>query len=201
MRGVKRVAGPISERKKFPLTKFILTKVGAVINTSSYDAAVVWSIMTLARAGMFRLGELLPIYPIPPLHVNDIVVSSNCVIVYLKFQKNDAFGKGCQVKIPKMGDYTCAFSAFKYLKNLRASYPLLSSSPYAFVWSNGAAVSKNHFLSRFKALLRAINIDASKFAGHSFRRGGCQDLAREGYSHADIMVAGRWKSTSFLRYL
>ena len=184
-----------------PLTKTILIDLGSVLNIHSFDSAVVWSIMTLARAGLFRLGELLPAYPDLPLPLNDIVVLSDCLIVTLRFQKNDPTGKGCQIRIPRTGDYTCAVSAFLYQKNLRLKFPPLSHSPFAFIWSNGTVVNKKVFISNFRALLKAKHYNAKQFAGHSFRRGGCQDLAREGASYADIMVAGRWKSASFMRYL
>jgi hypothetical protein len=46
-----------------------------------------------------------------------------------------------------------------------------------------------------KAMIKRIGLDPRCFASHSARRGGALAAAEAGFSEADLLVAGNWKST------
>ena len=53
-----------------------------------------------------------------------------------------------------------------------------------------------------RQLLTALGIaSAGKYATHDFRRGHAQDMLDCGATLAQILLAGQWKSASFLKYL
>jgi hypothetical protein len=53
-----------------------------------------------------------------------------------------------------------------------------------------------------RRLLAALGFaDACKYSTHDFRRGHAQDLLESGATLAEILLAGQWRSSSFLKYL
>ena len=47
--------------------------------------------------------------------------------------------------------------------------------------------------------LRQAGVDASKFAGHSFRRGAATTALEKVISDATIKMLGRWRSEAYTR--
>ena len=63
-------------------------------------------------------------------------------------------------------------------------------------------IAPNFARSRLRQLLAALGVaNAGKYATHDFRRGHAQDLLESGVTLAQILVAGQWRSASFLKYL
>ena len=53
-----------------------------------------------------------------------------------------------------------------------------------------------------RRLLDALGFaDACKYATHDFRRGHAQDLLESGATLAEILLAGQWRGSSFVKYL
>src|SRR5947209_3312640 len=87
-------------------------------------------------------------------------------------------------------------SYIPFLTSLRAihldgKFPLFTASQY-----DESPLSDSVFISRFRSALTAArsDINASHFAGHSFRRGGATALYLAKVNEADIKRHGRWKS-------
>ena len=53
----------------------------------------------------------------------------------------------------------------------------------------------------FRATLREIGVQASLFAGHSFRIGAATTAAVAGIEDSMIQTLGRWYSAAFLTYI
>ena len=70
---------------------------------------------------------------------------------------------------------------------------LMSGIPVIFTYSK--------FLSVLHALLYQLSIDASQYAGHSFRRGGVSFAHQTGLPVDMITLLGDWKSDAVLLYL
>ena len=85
----------------------------------------------------------------------------------------------------------------------RPTHPL---SHYLFGWRGaapGSWVPLTHasFVGRLKSLLVAAGYDPSRFAGHSFRRGGATfAFAEAGLSSLHIKALGDWVSDVFMQY-
>ena len=52
---------------------------------------------------------------------------------------------------------------------------------------------------RLQTLCSALGLP--RYTWHAFRRGGASDLLRRGGTVAHILLAGGWRSASFLKYL
>ena len=75
-------------------------------------------------------------------------------------------------------------------------------------WPEGEApwadLSPQHVIRRLRADLAAMTFpvsDPEKYGTHDFRRGHAEDMRASGRPLADILHAGQWKSTAFLRYV
>ena len=56
-------------------------------------------------------------------------------------------------------------------------------------------------MGKLKAILATHGIDSTKYAAHSFRRGGATAAHAAGASEALIKALGDWRSNAYLRYI
>lgn len=68
--------------------------------------------------------------------------------------------------------------------------PLLSHA-------DGSFLSRFQFVSVFRSGIKAIGLDESVYAGHSFRIGAAMEAARLGLGDEIIKRIGRWESRRF----
>ena len=62
-------------------------------------------------------------------------------------------------------------------------------------------LTKDYFIQKFRAALTNIALEASQYAGHSFRIGAATTAAEKGIEDSLIKVMGRWKSQAYLTYI
>ena len=55
-------------------------------------------------------------------------------------------------------------------------------------------LTKDYFIQKFRAALTDIGLEASQYAGHSFRIGAATTAAEKGIEDSLIKAMGRWKS-------
>eukprot|EP00808_Paulinella_micropora_P010255 g13128.t1 len=71
-----------------------------------------------------------------------------------------------------------------------------------FRWADGNPVERARFVIDARALLARAGVDdGTKFNGISLRRGGAKSLKLAGAFDIAIMMAGRWSSDCFRRYI
>jgi len=95
-----------------------------------------------------------------------------------------------------------------YLKELFSRWgsttpPSRLGDPALFIHEDGSSVTTKWLVDYMRNCLMASGMEpseASRYAGHSFRKGGAQDLHDNGFGPDTIMEAGRWKSTAHLVY-
>ena len=56
-------------------------------------------------------------------------------------------------------------------------------------------------MDQVREALCQAGVDASKFAGHSFRRGAATTALEKDISDATIKMLGRWRSEAYTRYI
>ena len=75
----------------------------------------------------------------------------------------------------------------------------------AFIFSHQAGVkllTGTIFVDTFRAVLEAVGVsDASRFTGHSFRRGGATWAFQAGIPGELIQICGDWSSDAYKQYL
>ena len=75
-----------------------------------------------------------------------------------------------------------------------------SSGPL-FCWPDASPISRSYFVSALTEDLQFCNLNVAQYKMHSFRIGAASWAAAKGMSDTQIRAFGRWKSTSFLRYI
>ena len=90
----------------------------------------------------------------------------------------------------------CPIRAYKRYLQLRGHAP----GP-AFIHPDGMPVTRQQLSGRLRHFLALADLKADLYDTHSFRIGKATDIAREGYTDAQIALIGRWKSDAFRRYI
>jgi len=104
--------------------------------------------------------------------------------------------------LPEAPQY-CAVRLFQqYRRRVRARRLACGVDDPLLVLDNGTPLRSSHVCAAVRRAVAkgAPELDVSLFSSHSLRSGGATALAHAGYSDRDIMLLGRWKSTSFLAY-
>ena len=78
--------------------------------------------------------------------------------------------------------------------------PLQPGSPF-FALRDRSPLCRRTMIAATRTVLHAIGEDESKYAGHSFRRGGASSLAACNTPRHLIKTLGRWKSESYQLYI
>lgn len=71
----------------------------------------------------------------------------------------------------------------------------------AFRHGDGSPLRRTHVTTTLHDLCKLSSLDASSLNTHSFRIGKATHMAMLGHSHAQIALAGRWKSNAYLKYI
>jgi hypothetical protein len=182
-----------------PVTMAAITRIGEVIDRSDYNEVSRMAIMTLATAGMFRLGELIPKRKTKPprLTADRIWLSERGVHVHLPKSKTDQLGARGPLLIVKNGTLACPWLWCSWLWRMRPK-PVLGP---AFVTSEGDQASREWVLQEATRLLMRAGIQDLTPTGHSFRRGGTTSLAATGAPDYLIAILGRWKASTLQLYV
>ena len=87
------------------------------------------------------------------------------------------------------------------LREIYKGDPATEGSPLFSGYERGSALSREHFITRLKALLSSLGLDSARYSGHSFRRGAATSAAVAGYSDNEIQQLGRWRSDAYKLYI
>lgn len=191
-----------------PVTVDVLRAIRPFIDLSDPAGATMWALCVSATFGLFRLGELCqtPHGPSPPTFASLVPSRDGShVAIFLQRSKTDQDGVGVTVPLCPSGDFVCPVIAIALHTAAQHALfpggiplaaplfpdPLDPSKPYSTV----------RFIENFRALISRAGLDPLRFSGHSFRRGGAQDLLDAGCSVAEVMMMGRWRSEAWQRYV
>ena len=106
----------------------------------------------------------------------------------------DPFRAGMNVFVGESGNELCPIRAMTEYFSQRGS----QSGPL-FYFRNGRYLTRSRFVGQVREALRQAGVDASKFAGHSFRRGAATTALEKVISDATIKMLGRWRSEAYTR--
>jgi hypothetical protein len=110
-------------------------------------------------------------------------------------RKNRSKGSGTLFRVCSCGERPSATCPVHVLwDRFLGTFPE-GAEPWSSITSGGARDP----LRRILALLHVP--DAAKYRTQDLRRGHAEDMRRSGCSLAEILRAGQWKSTAFLKYL
>jgi hypothetical protein len=93
-------------------------------------------------------------------------------------------------------DKTCPVTAYIRWVKIR---PEKATS--AFTYPDGKSVRPAFLRRALNDTMTYLQMDSSQYNTHSFRIGKATDMYKQGFSDAQISVAGRWNSQAYKKYI
>ena len=154
-----------------------------------------WFVCLLAFFGLLRICE----YADGRLRWSALSVDADGLSLTIPFSKTSA--APFTLRIAFRGDSLCAKSACSALLSLVPWTDIANDAPVLCL-STSVACSRAAWTAEIKRLAAsALAVDASAYAGHSFRRGGTTAMYLAGVPEAVIAAHGRWRSLSVRSYM
>ena len=180
IKGALRIHGiqPIRERRE--ITKDIILKMLATINTSTLDNLNIYASFCVAFAGFCRPSEITweqwdSQSPLTHVTRNSIQFTPAGVAMHLPKSKTDQYRKGTTLTLSPASDPSCPVLA---LKRLFKAQPKSGSDPlFSRLFS---VFNKRWFAQHITETLLSAGIDPSKYSGHSFHRGAANTAITAG---------------------
>ena len=201
LKGLKRT-NCIVPKRATPLTPLILLDVFKVINLKDKLHVAVWCALLFGFFAMFRISQMCPknsSQVSKVLHHKDIVVTSRCCYITLKWSKTIQCRQR-EVTIPLLAlsdSPLCPVTAYKLL----CAASVFSQSMPVFQNDSANVLLYKEFTTIFKHLIALTGRDPSGFTTHSMRRGGATWAFKCGVPEHLIQVQGDWASDAYKKYL
>lgn len=169
-----------------------------------YDRSMLWAACCL---GFLRSGEFtcspLSAFGDHMLSPRDVQVDSHMnpslVRVILRRSKTDPYAVGVPIHLGRTGHRICPVSALLGFLALRGN----KHGPL-FTFRDGSCLSRQRLVSEVRVALQSQGVDPaylSAVSGHSFRIGAATAAAHVRMEDSLIQMLGRWRSSTFLRYV
>jgi len=199
---------PYVPRKAVPITDEILVSVAKVVSSKSPHETAVFAVALFSFFLMARLGNVLPqsisnCKQQQYLTHGDINAVNDHILVTFRHTKTRQMGSSfLHLPLLRMpGSPICPVSAFLLAQQFHT--PSVKEPAFMIPKANKfVPLTSGTFVQIFRALLRKANIDnASRYTGHSFRRGGASFAFKAGLPGEYIQLAGDWKSDAYKSYI
>ena len=209
--GLKRYFGAPSV-SKLEVTPSMLLRIYGLLDFNDPNQHAIWAAMLLAYYATLRkdnisVGKASSFNPRANLTLSDLELNPTEMtgLLHIKHAKqNQFFDRSHSIPIHGYGGKLCVITALlSMLKATSAANRTGDSALFQIRGAKGkwAPMTHSHFTTTFKKLATAARYDASKFAGHSFRRGSATRLFRLGVSPELIKWQGDWSSDAWERYI
>ena len=193
-RGIRRIVGSV-QRQVSPVLKSNLLEMVAELRgkKGTRDRAL----LLIGFAGALRRSELVGI------QYTDIEFVEHGLLIHLRRSKVDQEGKGRKIAIPHARGAVCAVQALKEwlaISNITEGALFRPITRHGHIYN--AVLSAQAVAVIVKERASAIDLDASKFSGHSLRAGLVTSAAQAGVSSWKIKQQTGHKSDAMLnRYI
>ena len=187
-----------------PITEHCLQKLVTSLKTSGstkYDKRLYTALFTIMYHAALRASEVC----VTP-HANHTLKSTQLEIIqthkgpaikikFLSYKHSQ--GQPTPLIIYSSKGITCPVKAYQtYLRMQQRP-----SQGSAFKNRDSSPLSRQQLANVLHEILHSLNLKPSDYNTHSFRIGKATDMAKLGYSYAQIAMLGRWKSNAFLKYI
>lgn len=203
--GAKRTYGEIScgRPRRLPITTGVLATLRPFFDLAgSATDRMFWAAGCVGTYGLLRVGEFT-VASARASHANVLREEHfswdgrRQARLHLEASKTDPFRLGVDIVLAANGSATCPLAAMEAMQTDRdddATAPL-------FAMPDGRPLTRSAIIGRFRAALVRAGFDASRYNGHSFRKGGAQSLALAGVPDHVIKIVGRWASDCYRLYV
>ena len=206
VKGLKRLVLP-QQRPRLPITPELLKKIRGIWERQLHyhDAAMLWSAATMCFFGFLRVGEVVAPSDRgfdPEWHLSfadvraDTQKTPEFLQVTIKASKTDPFRRGVTIFLGRTRNELCPVAATLQYMVRRGCGP----GPL-FVFDDGRYLTRDRFVSAVRSALTMAGINASLYAGHSFRIGAATTAAKRGIQDSLIKTLGRWESSAYTIYI
>jgi hypothetical protein len=209
IRGIKRYMGEKDRRPKLPITFDILRLLVSLypspqgVAILNYTAAIRLAVAAFLRCGEFTVRNVKSFDPAAHLTRSCVRFepsfdNASYIVLTIPSSKTDPFRKGVSLFISAApGSLTCPVTSIKLLYLLDPRPPESS----LFVGADGLPLLRSEILRKLREDLARLGFDASKYAGHSFRRGSASSAAAAGFNELELQQLGRWRSDAYKLYI
>jgi hypothetical protein len=209
VRGIKRYMGEKDRKPKLPITFEILRSLVSLYPTPTstgilnYATAIRLAVPAFLRCGEFTVRKSSSFDPAAHLTRSSVrfepsFAAPNYIVLSIPSSKTDPFRKGMSLFISAApGASTCPVASLKQLYMLDPRPP---ESPL-FVGDDGLPLLRGDLIRRLREDLSSLGLNASDYAGHSFRRGGASSAAAAGFHDFELQQLGRWRSDAYKLYI
>ena len=169
-----------------------------------FEHARDWCACVLAWYGLLRIGE----YMDAGLRTRHVVVTDAGLDITIQFSKASRAPQ--TISIARNNGYACPRAAYLHYRGFLDLLGLAAHPDDAlFVWRYDGSrrypsypMTSESFVAQVRSYIKAAypHKDVSKYAGHSFRRGGATALIAAGATAAMVQAHGRWSSEAYRLY-
>ena len=210
LRGIRRGQSHSSDRR-LPVTPEIMQILFTARSNPStgtfFDRSMPWAACCLGFFGFMRSGEFTcpsdSLFQDHMLAPRDVAVDSHhqpsVVSVLLRHSKTDPFGQGITVFMGRTAHAICPVAAILSFLAQRG----LEHGPL-FRFEDGSSLSRQRLVTANRSALQSQGVPPvvlSGISGHSFWIEAATAADRAGVQDSTIHTLGRWRSSSFLRYI
>lgn len=188
------------------LLKKLISSLRWICN-SDYEACMFSSAFSLAYFAMLRVSELAVASQSDEnghaLKFNDVTFAENNgqTELYIKIRSSKTDQKRHSVTLVLQKHFDLALCPINLLQSFtRLRFSGLNGSNKLYIHFSGRALTKYQFCSILQKSLSFCEVQFH-IGSHSFRIGRATDLAKNGVDEEFIKQYGRWKSSSYLRYI
>lgn len=208
LKGVRRIKGD-SPSQKLPVTLDILKLLFLRLNLRNSFDRCFWAACLVGFFSFFRKSNLLVESHIlfdPSRHLcaSDIQFTPEGAVLKVRWSKVIQFReRTLHIPLPKISNSMFCPSTALLMVALENS-PCPAPVPlfrYRLAGADNIPLTHKQFTDKLHSCLSACGIQASKYSGHSFRRGGAIFALQCGLPVNLIKLQGDWSSNAVDRYL
>jgi hypothetical protein len=212
-KGIKRLQGARTAKKRLPITTAILDKLEPLHDAHSLQGRCLRAAMWLATCGLLRSGEVAyrtkKSVPLLRSHLSfhtedntQITMMSEWsqagyMKVHVPASKTDPFLEGVDVVVSNDRAIKAMSEYLVMRGTMEDSVPL-----FVLRHASTTGLTVDQLVSHTQTMLtKAAVVDAHLYKGHSFRKGGATSLHEAGMPDSLIKTMGRWLSFTFATYV
>ena len=207
LRGIKN-SNSVPPKQMLPITPGILRQMYENISLASNLMKAFWAASLVAFFSFYRKATLLPMSRVHDCRTQlcrmDFTIQSHCALIEVKQTKTlRGRQRRLVVPVPKItNNILCPVNAVVKLLAAGPSIPS-HAALFSYTLDKGALHNLNSetFVKILRNVLTRCGLPASRYSGHSYRRGGASFAASCGVPIELIKAQGDWRSNAVEHYL
>ena len=198
----------IATQVKLPISPDILSTLRRHMDLQIPEMAALWSAFLIVFFAFLRKSNLVPNSSVafdPDMHLSRRSIFRTDFGLLINIAKSKTVQcKERLIQIPitaMLGSILDPVGAFEHLCTLVPAPPSAPAFCFPSVDAGLSTLTHASLTTGLRRVLRAAGFDPSRFAGHSFCRGGCTWAFTANVPSELLKAHGDWHSSAYLSYL